>query len=433
MSEEERQNPEHRFGDLIQKTAPTDGSDADGLFSLNEKTPLTDNLCEEAEPPPKNRGTNGNRQFSPPNRKEQKGKKQTAMRWVKTLLLLALIVISVFLLFSLPTYISGAETKKFSDMLDGVNWIYFGVLLCAVLVQLSAESSKYAYLLKISTGKFRFRTSVKTMFLGKYYNAITPFSTGGQPFQIYYLHKKNIPKGAATSIPLVHYIVYAMVISVISAVLLVMTPYYVRNGTLTTTMLILSWISLFINCLVPVVIVLFTLFPKTTRRIIALIIKILCKLHIVKHKYPVMKKWLRELNEYSASVKAFIKHLKQTIPLTLLCILETTINYSLPFFAVLAIANVPPTAELYVQILCLSVITRYTALLIPTPGNTGAVEMTGSLIFITIAGIEPVLGWVVLVWRFITYYSYIAAGIGFNLFDLIRETVRNRKKKRVFL
>ena len=92
--------------------------------------------------------------------------------------------------------------------------------------------------------------------------------------------------------------------------------------------------------------------------------------------------------------------------------------------------DVEPTFELLMQILCLSTLTRYTALLIPTPGNTGAMEATGSLIFATVKSIQPMLGWVVLVWRFLTYYIYILSGIGISIFEVIRDAVRQKRAVR---
>ena len=54
-------------------------------------------------------------------------------------------------------------------------------------------------------------------------------------------------------------------------------------------------------------------------------------------------------------------------------------------------------------------------------------EATGSLIFSTVTSIQPMLGWVVLVWRFFTYYIYILSGIGINIFEVIRDAVRRKR------
>ena len=40
------------------------------------------------------------------------------------------------------------------------------------------------------------------------------------------------------------------------------------------------------------------------------------------------------------------------------------------------------------------------------------------------------LGWVVLVWRFFTYYLYILSGIGISIFEVIRDAVRQKRRVR---
>lgn len=57
-------------------------------------------------------------------------------------------------------------------------------------------------------------------------------------------------------------------------------------------------------------------------------------------------------------------------------------------------------------------------------------EATGSLIFSTVTSIQPMLGWVVLVWRFFTYYIYILSGIGISIFEVIRDAVRQKRRVR---
>ena len=38
--------------------------------------------------------------------------------------------------------------------------------------------------------------------------------------------------------------------------------------------------------------------------------------------------------------------------------------------------------------------------------------------------------WIIIVWRFLTYYVYILTGIGINVFEIIRSAVRNRRAKK---
>ncbi len=388
----------------------------------------------EREPQQQNTPEKTDGEFLPASSVRRKDKRTTRGFWIKTAFMLVLIGASIAVMFTITDYLSPEGTLSLKELIKGIDWRFFAILIGVIVLYILVESGKYAFLLKISTKKFRFRTSFKTMFLGKYYDGITPLSTGGQPFQIYYLHKKHdIPQGVATAIPLVRYIVSAIVITVISIALLILTPFIIKdNETLTVAVLVMSWISLALNCMFPVAIILFSAYPNATKRMIAGIIHVLYKMHIVKHKFLVMNKWLRELNAFGVSIKMFAKKIKYSAPLVILAALECMINYTVPFFVVVAIAGpeaVPPTWELWVQIICLSMITRYTALLIPTPGNTGAVETAGSLVFITVLtdALKPVMGWVVFVWRFITYYMYILTGIGINIFEVIRGAVDQKR------
>ncbi len=355
--------------------------------------------------------------------------------WIKTCLLLILVALSIAMLFTLGRYVSGEDTPQLTlpELLRTVNYRRFALLVAVIAFYILVESGKYAYMLKIYTGKFHFRISLKTMFLGKYYDGITPLSTGGQPFQIYYLHKKGIPSGAADVIPIARYIVSIFFLTALSVILLALTPRYVPGSTVTKTVLIISWISLVINLSLPTAIILFSVFPRPCKRFILLLVKLLHKLHIVKRPYRTEIKFVREMSDYSAALKQFLHEFYKFIPLLFLCILECLLFVTLPFFVVISIANIPLTwqtgVELAMQIACLVIISRYTALLIPTPGNTGALEAASSLVFVTVAGIGSVLGWVVLVWRFCTYYVYILTGIGINIFEIVRSAVNAKKKK----
>ena len=372
---------------------------------------------------------NTNRIKAPP-------KKSTKSWWIKTTLLLILVGVSIAMLFTLGNELNqgGASQLSFAQLVKTINYPRLILLLGVVILYIVVESSKYSYMLKINTGKFRFLTSVKTMFLGKYYDGVTPFNTGGQPFQIYYLHKKkDIPSGAATAIPIMRYAVSILFLSVVSIVFLVLTPHFFESSTITTTVLIISWISLVINVAFPIMVVLFSIFPKPCKKVIVVFVKLLSKLRLVKQRYKTTEKYLRGLTEYSSSLRQFGRQFYKYIPVILLCVVEVSLLLSIPFFVVIAIGNVEPTLELLMQIACLVIITRYTALLIPTPGNTGGTEAAGTLVFTTItaASIGSVIGWSLLTWRFLTYYVYILAGIGINIFEIIRSAVRNKRANKL--
>ena len=366
-----------------------------------------------------------------------KSKKNRIMSIVKTVLLIALIALSIGIMFGLGKYISGENAKSFVSMVKGANPYYFVAFLAVFLFFLLNESLKYSYLLKIATGKFRIKNSIKTMFLGKYYDAITPLGTGGQPFQIYYLHKRNVPAGVATAVPLVKYIVSTFVHGLFAIVLMAITPQYLSNnpavsGKLTTAMFVIAWISFAANMLIPTVMIVFSIFPKAGKKFIVKLVAFLHKIRIVKHKYPVTKKYVYEVSEYRNAMKLLIGKWWRLIPLILICAIQVAISLSLPFFVAISLGNIKPTWDLLLQIWCLSMLSFYSASLVPTPGNSGASETASSLIFstITVAGFSSIIGWVLLLWRFSTFYFFIVVGVGMSIFNMIRSAVRAKRAKR---
>ena len=44
--------------------------------------------------------------------------------------------------------------------------------------------------------------SYKSTAICRYYDCITPFATGGQPFEIFYMNNRGVHGGIATSVPL---------------------------------------------------------------------------------------------------------------------------------------------------------------------------------------------------------------------------------------
>ena len=372
-----------------------------------------------------------------------KDKKSLRNFWIKTILLLALIAASIAIMFTLGEYVVNSEQKqvRFTEMIRGINVPLFFAFLGFILLYILVESIKFSYMLKCYTGKFRIRTAVKVMFLGKYYDGMTPFASGGQPFQIYYLYKKkDIPRGAASAIPLARLMVGLVVWCLFALVLMSVAPDYLKNIAAdqmkidVSVFRIVAWFSIALNLSFPFLFGVLSFFPKFTMKVTAILIFLLKKMHIVKKKYAVTKKYVYGVREYCTTMREIILKWYILLPLLGLSIVESCINLCIPFFAVCAIANVPPAADLLLEIACLNIISQFTAYLFPTPGNTIAAEGAAFLVYATLMarpGIGSVIGWVVLIWRFFTFYMFILSGIGINTFEIIRGAVRNRRARKM--
>ena len=101
------------------------------------------------------------------------------------------------------------NAAKLSEV--SINWWLLLPAAASFLVAITFEIFKYVLMMR-EAGKKRERDNTgkvwqvarRTVLLGKYYDSITPAAIGGQPFQIYYMHKNGgMSEGMSTTIPII--------------------------------------------------------------------------------------------------------------------------------------------------------------------------------------------------------------------------------------
>jgi len=105
-----------------------------------------------------------------------------------TLLYIALNILIILLIGIFDPYIS-----DIGQLLNRINylWLLGGIGAMALYWVMDAWILQYAV-----AGIYRRESlakAFKVALIGQYYNAVTPFASGGQPFQIYYMKKYGIP------------------------------------------------------------------------------------------------------------------------------------------------------------------------------------------------------------------------------------------------
>ena len=83
-------------------------------------------------------------------------------------------------------------------------------------------------------------------------------------------------------------------------------------------------------------------------------------------------------------------------------------------------------ANLYIRLMVLSVLVDLSASFFPTPGGAGISEISFASAFGSIVGENNILVWVILLWRFFSYYIYLIKGVFVLSYDI---AYGNRKYK----
>lgn len=344
---------------------------------------------------------------------KSKKKKITTIIFV----IINILVVGGILLFSLLQ----DDIKPLDQLIaQHPTWKFFLLAIGLAMLFMLNETIVVSILMKKNTKKFKLFTSYKTAVVGKYYDCITPLSTGGQPFQIYYLNKKGFKGDIATSIPLCRYFLWLLG-SIICGFVSLIVSYKVANPL----MLSLAWISLGLLSLLFIFIVLVSVSKKIGQPLVVGGLKLLYKLKIVKDYTKALFKTLTFVKNYQKSVKSFSKNIWLVLFELILTLISLVIKASIAY-CIYLMFNFPTVSIEWFEIIMRIFLCELAVCLIPLPGNTGGAEFSFYAMFSQLFN-DGTLFWAMLIYRFLTYYGYMLQGIALYSFSFISKKIKCRK------
>ena len=335
----------------------------------------------------------------------------------KRLLLTALfVVVNVIVIAwtAFSEYKRGQGAADFRNV--RVEALFLLPAAACLLLSISAEVVKYAFIMKKTCGYVRWKLCRRTVLLGRYYDNITPSGIGGQPYQIYYMKKNGIPAAQSASIPIAGFLSmqYAFII------LALVCAVFGRFGLVSDVVRVAAWIGIVCYSLFPTTILMFTLFPAFSEKVTRFVVSLLSLLHLVKDKEKTADKFMENVEGYSTSLKAFLKRADLCVITMAFALVYQAALMCVPYFVIRTFGGQIGFLECFV-----TVVTIYAAItFIPTPGNAGAAEGVFYAVFSVLT--SGYIFWATLTWRFMIYYIYIIYGIAVYLIEFVR---RKRKKR----
>ena len=261
-------------------------------------------------------------------------------------------------------------------------------------------------IVKEENKKFKFLQSFQLMLRTQFFNAVTPFATGGQPFQVYYLNQCDISVASSTGLVVENFIVYQIAL-VFLGLVAVISNYFFHIFSEVHLLQKLVTLGFIINTAVIVVMFLVSFGKKINKKIINFGINILTKLKIVKDKEKKLNEWDNSINQFHKSATILLKKKSVFIKSIFLNLLALICLYLIPLILFYSMG-------LYDKINGLETIvtSAYVMLIgsfVPIPGGTGGLEY-GFVAFYGNFIKGGTLSAIMLIWRFITYYFGLIVG-----------------------
>ena len=250
---------------------------------------------------------------------------------------------------------------------------------------------------------YKFKNALRLVLETNFFHAVTPFATGGQPYEIYSLNRNKIKISDAMSISVGNFIVYQIAL-VFLGLLSIIANYFLKIVK-TSILKKLVTLGFAINFLVIIILLFISFSKKTDKTIVDFFIDLLCKLKIIRNKEKIKEKFHNYLKDFNMGSIMLLKNKKRFIALIIMHLISLICLYLIPLCLFLGIGI---NVDAYVCIIIMSYVMLIGSF-VPIPGGTGGLEY-GFVTFFS--GILPSsrLNAIMLVWRFITYYFGMILG-----------------------
>lgn len=326
-------------------------------------------------------------------------KKNNILKRVISFIIIAIIT-SLVLYFSLKD-----DYKNIIHEIKTINKLWFLVAFIMMFMYWLIKALVRKKLVSKFNKNYKFIDSFKLSLELNFFNGVTPFATGGEPYEVYSLTKHGIKGTDSTNIMIQNFITYQISL-VLLGIIAIITNQFVHifpSGFLTY----LITIGFTINFLVIVFLFVITFGKKIDKFIMKIIVFILSKFKIVKNKENTLEKFHNYLEEFHEGATILLKDKKTFIKMIMLQLLSLSIFYLIPLILLYGMGDYS-SLNGYKSI----IISAYVMLIgsfVPIPGGTGGLEY-GFIAFYGNFIKGSKLNAIMLLWRFITYYFGIMLG-----------------------
>ena len=333
-------------------------------------------------------------------------KKNKIRKIITNLIIFILLIILTFYLV-----LKDQDFLQMSSILKTVKkeFILLGIL--AMCIYVSCEAINIRRILKELEEKVSFFSAIKYTLSGFFFSAITPAASGGQPMEIYYMHKDNISVAHST-LTLLMQLCSFQIISISFGIISAIIHFDVlKNGLI---YLFILGIALNSSALALLVIAIFS--KRLSEGLIKFSVKVL-KFFRIRNIEEKQEKLEKELASYQTSAIYIKEHKLLMVKTLLTTAVQLLAYYSVTYWVYLAFGL--NTYNIW-QILTLQAVLYATVSGIPSPGAVGVSE-GGFLGIFRKAFPEATISSAMLLSRGVNFYLLIIVSVIVVIVNTFRE------------
>lgn len=370
-------------------------------------------------------------------------KKKNRKRTISNLVFLVLVSVLAILIVLQMGEISNISAA-FSKIVEGSNYVW--LIIAAVLTLLYFGLWPFSQC--IFAKALKVKASIGESYLigcsEHFYNGITPFATGGQPFQIYSYTKRKVSTADATGVVLASFVTFMIVTNAFAIVSLFFWP-NIWDGLVVLDKQSWIWVAL-VGFVINFGVLLFMIALGVSKWLRNFLIKLLTKLayakmfHNEKHKLlnkfgNYLVKQIPVFTQYCENAQMAFKqvwnHKLASAFAFVVKIVDMACYYAIPFFLLKAVGFDVGWNQ-FVLVMFATSFSITAVVWMPTPGGTLGIEYAFMIVIAAVLGQKATdgSGAVVLLWRMLTFYLMILMSFICNaIFEGVATHRMNKENK----
>lgn len=287
-----------------------------------------------------------------------------------------------------------------------MNWGWMLVAVLCICIYLGFEGWVVKIFMANRYPSFSWKDALRLPLIEQLFNGITPFSTGGQPAQLLAMLQSGVDGGIASSVLLMKFVVFQSMIVVAFILSLLIGFHYIASKLHALSLLVLFGFLIHLSVIVALLMVMY--WYRFTKRLMNIVIKPV-RWFTKPERYQNIVDSLNEKVDsfYQESIKMKSEYGKLA-KVAGVTIMQLIAYYIIPYFILLAlnIHGVNLIMAMSLHTLIFMIISLF-----PIPGGTGGAEYSFAVLFTTFTSSHSKLVLAMLLWRILTYYFGMFAGM----------------------
>lgn len=314
--------------------------------------------------------------------------------------------------------------EDLSSMLDAIKSCRVGWLIpsvACVVVFIFGESLVIWYMMR-SYG-IGLKKSICFLFscVGFFFSCVTPSASGGQPMQIYFMKKEGIPIPISTVVLMIVTITYKAVLVAVGIGIMIFGRSMLSSFAGEAEFLFYLGIVLNVACVAGMCLLVFH--PVLTKNILEKLVKLLEKLHLMKHKPSRLEKLESSMELYADTARYIRKHAMIIVNVFIITILQRFAMFAVTYFVYRSFSLEGTDA---MTIMMLQAVISLAVDMLPLPGGMGISEGLFLLLFKPIFGAYLMPG--LFLSRGLGYYSELIISAVMTMVAAVVFNIRYKKR-----